>query len=36
MKVDLHRKLDVEADHLELILGQVNNEWILLVKWLSI
>jgi len=36
LEVDVHRKLNVGGDYLELILGQVSGEWILLVKWFSI
>lgn len=35
MDVNIHRKLNVKSDYLELILGQVDRQWILLVKWFS-
>jgi len=35
LKVKVHRSLNLNSEYLELILGQVGGDWILLVKWLS-
>lgn len=35
MNIKLHRKLNVRSDYLEMILGQEEDNWILLLKWVS-
>lgn len=35
LQVKIHRSLNVDSDFLEIILGQSDGEWILLVKWFS-